>query len=93
MQVAVVAVVVETGSGKTTIANLIARFYDVDSGSGTIDGHDVRDIKISSLRNHKGIVSQTTILFNDTIANNISYGFQSATKEQIMAAAKQAKRS
>ena len=86
----VVAVVGETGSGKTTIANLIARFYDVDSGSVTIDGKDVRDIKISSLRNHIGIVSQTTILFNDTIANNISYGFQSASKEQIIEAAKQA---
>ncbi|MFZ2658652.1 MAG: ABC transporter ATP-binding protein [Victivallales bacterium] len=86
----VVAVVGETGSGKTTIANLIARFYDVDSGSVTIDGHDVRDISIASLRNHIGIVSQTTILFNDTISNNISYGFQSATKEQIIAAAKQA---
>ena len=86
----VVAVVGETGSGKTTIANLIARFYDVDSGSVTIDGNDVRDIKISSLRNHIGIVSQTTILFNDTIANNISYGYDNATKEQIVEAAKQA---
>ncbi|MFA6569223.1 MAG: ATP-binding cassette domain-containing protein, partial [Victivallales bacterium] len=86
----VVAVVGETGSGKTTIANLIARFYDVDSGSVTIDGRDVRDIKISSLRSHIGIVSQTTILFNDTIANNISYGYGNATKEQIIEAAKQA---
>ncbi|HBC86514.1 MAG TPA: hypothetical protein DCZ94_06125 [Lentisphaeria bacterium] len=86
----VVAVVGETGSGKTTIANLIARFYDVDSGSVTIDGKDVRDIKISSLRNLIGIVSQNTILFNDTIANNISYGKPTATKEQIEAAAKQA---
>jgi subfamily B ATP-binding cassette protein MsbA len=86
----VVAVVGETGSGKTTIANLIARFYDVDSGSVTIDGQDVRDIKISSLRNHIGIVSQTTILFNDTIANNISYGYKNATKEQIIEAARQA---
>ena len=86
----VVAVVGETGSGKTTIANLIARFYDVDSGSVTIDGRDVRDIKISSLREHIGIVSQTTILFNDTISNNISYGYSNATKEQIAEAAKQA---
>ena len=86
----VVAVVGETGSGKTTIANLIARFYDVDSGSVTIDGTDVRDLKISSLRDHIGIVSQTTILFNDTIAKNISYGYDNATKEQIVEAAKQA---
>ncbi len=86
----VVAVVGETGSGKTTIANLIARFYDVDSGSVTIDGHDVRDIKISSLRSLIGIVSQNTILFNDTIANNISYGNPSATRLQIEEAAAQA---
>ena len=86
----VVAVVGQTGSGKTTIANLIARFYDVDSGSVTIDERDVRDIKISSLRNLIGIVSQNTILFNDTIANNISYGNPTATREQIETAAKQA---
>ena len=86
----VVAVVGETGSGKTTMANLIARFYDVDSGQVLIDGTDVRDVKVSSLRDIIGIVSQNTILFNDTIANNISYGFQAASKEQIIAAAKQA---
>lgn len=86
----VVAVVGETGSGKTTMANLIARFYDVDSGQILIDGIDVRDIKISSLRDIIGIVSQTTILFNDTIANNIAYGCKNATREQIITAAKQA---
>lgn len=86
----VVAVVGQTGAGKTTIANLIARFYDVDSGHITIDGIDVRDIKISSLRNLIGIVSQDTILFNDTIANNIAYGCQNVSKERIMEAAKQA---
>lgn len=86
----VVAVVGQTGSGKTTIANLIARFYDVDSGSITVDGIDVRDMKISSLRSLIGIVSQDTILFNDTIANNIAYGCQDVSKEKIIEAAKQA---
>jgi subfamily B ATP-binding cassette protein MsbA len=86
----VVAVVGETGSGKTTIANLIARFYDVDSGSITIDGKDVRDLKIKSLREHIGIVSQEAILFNDTIANNIAYGCPDASREQIIEAAMQA---
>ncbi len=83
----VVAVVGETGSGKTTIANLIARFYDVDSGSVTIDNMDVRDLKTASLRDHIGIVSQDAILFNDSIAHNISYGCE-ATREQIIEAAK-----
>jgi subfamily B ATP-binding cassette protein MsbA len=86
----VVAVVGETGSGKTTIANLIARFYDVDSGSVTIDGIDVRDMKTSSIREHIGIVSQDAILFNDTIANNIAYGCPNATHEEIVEAAIQA---
>jgi subfamily B ATP-binding cassette protein MsbA len=86
----VVAVVGETGSGKTTMANLIARFYDVNSGSVSIDGHDVRDLKISSIRNLIGIVSQNTILFNDTIANNISYGCRNASKDEIIEAAKKA---
>ncbi|MCP3967253.1 MAG: ABC transporter ATP-binding protein [Lentisphaerae bacterium] len=86
----VVAVVGETGSGKTTIANLIARFYDVNSGSVTIDDTDVRDLKIDSLREHIGIVTQTPILFNETIAHNISYGCEDATREQIIEAAKKA---
>ncbi len=86
----VVAVVGETGSGKTTIANLIARFYDVESGSVTIDGIDVRQYSMRSLRQRIGIVTQDAILFNDTIANNISYGCPSATRDQIVEAAKQA---
>jgi subfamily B ATP-binding cassette protein MsbA len=86
----VVAVVGETGSGKTTIANLMARFYDVDSGGIKIDGHDVRDLKISSLRSLIGIVSQHTILFNESIAENISYGTINASKEEIIEAAKKA---
>jgi subfamily B ATP-binding cassette protein MsbA len=86
----IVAVVGETGSGKTTIANLIARFYDVDSGSVTIDGIDVRDLEIASLRSLIGVVTQDPILFNDTIANNIAYSKPDASMDDIVAAAKQA---
>ena len=83
-----VAVVGATGSGKTTIANLIARFYDVNRGRVLIDGHDVRDISIESLRRQIGIVSQQPILFNETIADNIAYGVPDASREEIIAAAK-----
>ncbi len=83
-----VAVVGETGSGKSTIANLIARFYDVTSGSVRIDGKDVRDYTLKSLRKIIGVVNQDAILFNDTIANNIAYGCPEATREQIIEAAK-----
>lgn len=85
-----VAVVGETGSGKTTIANLIARFYDATSGSVSIDGHDVRDLKIADLRDMIGIVTQDAILFNTTIAENIAYGVDNASMDQIIEAAKQA---
>ena len=86
----VVAVVGETGSGKTTIANLIARFYDVNGGKVTIDGIDLRDVKTDSLRDLIGIVTQDAILFNDTIANNIAYGVPDASRGEIIQAAKQA---
>ena len=83
-----VAVVGETGSGKSTIANLIARFYDVTSGSIRIDGVDVRDCKIASLRKLIGVVTQEPVLFNESIADNIAYGNGEATREEVIAAAK-----
>ena len=86
----VVAVVGETGSGKTTLANLIARFYDIDGGKITIDGKDLRDVKIASLRDQIGIVSQEPTLFNDTIARNIAYGKPEASFREIEIAAQQA---
>jgi len=86
-----VAVVGETGSGKTTIANLLARFYDASSGKVTIDGIDVKDLKIHDLRNLIGIVTQNAILFNETISDNIAYGAMGdVTQEEIVNAAKQA---
>ena len=85
-----VAVVGETGSGKSTIGNLIARFYDPAEGVVTIDGIPVKDLSIKSLRKHIRIVTQDPILFNETIADNIAYGAENATREQIIEAAKQA---
>jgi len=86
----VVALVGETGSGKTTLANLLARFYDPVSGRITIDGIDLREIEIASLRKLIGVVTQETIIFNDTIASNIAYGTDNVTREQIVEAAKKA---
>ncbi len=85
-----VALVGETGSGKSTYANLLARFYDPTGGSVTLDGIDLRKIATSDLRALIGVVTQDTILFNDTIANNIAYGTEGASFEQIEAAAKMA---
>ena len=83
-----VALVGQSGSGKSTIANLIARFYDVNEGAITFDGIDIRDLKIHSLRDLIGIVSQDSILFNDSITNNLLIGKTSATEAEIKEAAK-----
>ncbi len=84
------AIVGETGAGKSTLANLLARFYDPNTGAITLDGVDLREIEIASLRSMIGIVSQQTILFNDTVANNISYGSPGASEESIVEAARKA---
>ncbi len=82
-----VALLGATGSGKTTIINLIPRFYDVSEGRVLIDNHDVRDVTIESLRSHIGIVLQETTLFTGTIRDNIAYGKPGATFEEIVAVA------
>jgi ABC-type multidrug transport system fused ATPase/permease subunit len=84
------ALVGPSGSGKTTLINLIPRFYDVTSGSVRVDGHDVRDVSLQDLRSQVGMVMQETFLFDMTIAQNISYGREGATREEIEAAAKAA---
>jgi subfamily B ATP-binding cassette protein MsbA len=86
----VVAFVGMSGGGKTTLVNLIPRFYDVTEGRILIDGHDIRDVTIESLRGQIGIVTQQTILFNDTVRNNIAYGNIEKTEEDIILAAKAA---
>ena len=83
-----VAVVGGTGSGKTTMSGLLARFFDPNSGRVTMDGTDLRDLRIADLRRLVGSVQQETILFNDTIEENIRYGTPNATHEQVVAAAK-----
>ena len=85
-----VAVVGGTGSGKTTLSGLLARFFDPTAGRVTMDGVDLRDLRIADLRALVGSVQQETILFNDTIEENIRYGSPSATHEQVVAAAKMA---
>jgi subfamily B ATP-binding cassette protein MsbA len=84
-----VALVGRSGSGKSTIANLFTRFYDVDSGSIELDGHDIRDYELKNLREHFALVSQNVHLFNDTVANNIAYAAGEVySREQIEHAAK-----
>ena len=83
-----VALVGESGGGKSTMADLLPRFYEVGSGCVSIDGHDIRDYKIGDLRGLMGIVSQDTILFNDTVFNNIAFGMKDVSKEQVIEAAK-----
>jgi len=85
-----VAIVGSTGAGKTTLVDLLPRFYDPAHGAVRIDGIDLRDMKLSSLRSKIGIVGQHTILFNDTIRNNIAYGTPGASQEKIEEAARRA---
>ncbi|MGC7872820.1 ABC transporter ATP-binding protein [Desulfosporosinus sp. SYSU MS00001] len=85
-----IAIVGPTGAGKTTLVNLLMRFYDVDGGKITVDGVDIRDIKRGELRNIFGMVLQDTWLFNGTILENIAYGREGASEEEVIMAAKAA---
>ncbi len=86
----VLALVGPSGAGKTTIVDLVGRFYDVTAGRVTIDGVDVRDLNLESLRGAMGIVSQETVLFHDTVRANIAYGAPDATQHDIERAAQAA---
>ena len=86
----IVAIVGPSGAGKSTIADLIPRFYEVKEGAITIDGQDIRDIKLFSLRDKMGIVTQETILFDETIEFNITYGISESTEEDLIASSKAA---
>ncbi len=83
-----VALVGPSGGGKSTLADLVPRFYDTVAGEILIDGHPLKDYKIESLRSHMGIVTQESILFNDTIFNNIAFGMAGATREKVEHAAR-----
>ncbi|HWS72365.1 MAG TPA: ABC transporter ATP-binding protein, partial [Thermoanaerobaculia bacterium] len=86
----IVALVGGSGAGKSTLVNLLPRFYDVTSGRVTIDGRDVRDVTLQSLRGLMGMVTQEVILFNDTVRNNIAYGNEGMSDERVIEAAKAA---
>jgi len=86
----IIAIVGASGAGKSTIANLIPRFYDVSAGAITIDGTDIRDVTLKSLRDQISMVTQEIILFNDTIRNNIAYGSHEKSEQEIRAAAQAA---
>jgi ABC-type multidrug transport system fused ATPase/permease subunit len=83
-----IALVGQSGSGKSTLVDLIPRFYDVKKGNITIDGNDIRDLRVHDLRSLMGNVNQEAILFNDTFFNNIAFGVENATMEQVIEAAK-----
>lgn len=85
-----IALVGPSGAGKSTVASLLPRFYDVTEGAIFVDGHNVRDVTLASLREQVGIVPQETNLFNDTVYNNILYGRLDATRDEVIAAAKAA---
>jgi subfamily B ATP-binding cassette protein MsbA len=78
----------QSGSGKTTLADMLCRFYESDKGQLLIDGVDIKHIKTNSLRKHIGVVTQESVLFNDSVLNNIAFGLKDVTKEQIIDAAK-----
>jgi subfamily B ATP-binding cassette protein MsbA len=86
----IVALVGGSGAGKSTFVNLLPRFYDVGGGRITIDGHDVRDVSLSSLRGLMGLVTQEVVLFNDTVRNNIAYGRADVGEARVIEAAKAA---
>ncbi len=83
----VCALVGPSGAGKTTFANLVPRFYEVGSGRVTIDGHDVRSLRVADLRRNIAVVSQDPVLFNDTVYNNLLLGRENATRDEVVAAA------
>ncbi|AQX11637.1 antibiotic ABC transporter ATP-binding protein [Elizabethkingia meningoseptica] len=83
-----IALVGQSGSGKTTIANLLARFYDVTEGSISVDGNNIKELNLTQYRSLLGMVTQESVLFNDSIYNNIAMGKENATREEIIAAAK-----
>ncbi len=86
----VIAIVGSSGAGKTSLANLIPRFYDVTAGRILVDGHDIRDVTVRSLREQIGMVTQETILFDDTVWNNICYGHQQINEARVHEAARAA---
>jgi subfamily B ATP-binding cassette protein MsbA len=86
----IVAIVGPSGAGKSTMLRLLPRFFDVTSGAILVDGHDLRDVTVRSLRQQIGLVTQETVLFNDTVRNNIAYGRPNVPIEQVEGAAKAA---
>ena len=84
-----IALVGATGSGKTTIINLISRFYDIQSGRILVDGHDISKVTLESLRNQIGVMMQDTFIFSGTVMDNIRYGRPDATDEEVIQAAKE----